>query len=233
MTASAIAPGIYTGTLRHRRSAPRVHDFTYRLFMVLLDIDRLPELMAISRFTGYNRWNWASFHDRDHIGDPGAPLRDRLVLDAARAGLVVPDGPVFLLTHLRYLGYCFNPVSFYYCHDREGTLRLMMADVRNTLGGRQTYWVEPQARGDDTFRGSAGKSLYVSPFMPADLTYEFRFSAPGESSVSVVTIASRAIGWRCTLPRAARGTGSTRRCSSSAARGPPRRYGAPWSVIRP
>ena len=67
-----IDSGLFIGTLRHRRFAPVAHAFTYPLFMALLDIDRLPELMRVSRVTGYNRFNWASFHDRDHLGDPGA-----------------------------------------------------------------------------------------------------------------------------------------------------------------
>ena len=71
-----IDSGLFIGTLRHRRFAPIAHAFTYPLFMALLDIDRLPELMRVSRVTGYNRFNWASFHDRDHLGDPARPLRD-------------------------------------------------------------------------------------------------------------------------------------------------------------
>ena len=115
-----IDSGLFVGTLRHRRFAPVAHAFTYPLFMALLDIDRMPELMRVSRLTSYNRWNWASFDDRDHLGDPARPLRERLAADAARHGIDLPDGRIFLLTHLRYLGYCFNPVSFFYCFDRRG-----------------------------------------------------------------------------------------------------------------
>ena len=73
-----IDSGLFVGTLRHRRFTPVAHAFTYPLFMALLDVDRLPELMRVSRVTSYNRWNWASFDDRDHLGDPTRPLRDRL-----------------------------------------------------------------------------------------------------------------------------------------------------------
>jgi hypothetical protein len=106
--------GAVRRTLRHQRFTPVAHGFTYPLFMALLDVDRLPELMRLSRLTGYNRWNWASFDDRDHLGDPTRPLRDRLALDATRHGINLPDGRIFLLIHLRYLGYSFNPVSFFY-----------------------------------------------------------------------------------------------------------------------
>src|SRR3954453_20609903 len=106
-----LAPGVYFGTLRHRRFGPRRHEFKYGVFLALLDIDRIPELMRVSRFTGYERWRWASFHEGDHFGDARTGLRERLERDAATHGLQLPQGPIYLLTHLRYLGYCFNPIS--------------------------------------------------------------------------------------------------------------------------
>ncbi|MEQ1730156.1 MAG: DUF1365 domain-containing protein [Vicinamibacterales bacterium] len=187
-----LRPGVYTGWLRHRRTEPVAHTFSYPLFMVLLDIDRIPELMSASRFTSHNRWNWASFHDVDHTGDPSLSLRERLTRDAAAHGQVLPDGPVLLLTNLRYLGYCFNPVSFYYCHDAGGQLRLILAEVHNTFGGSHNYWLTPEGVGlpstetpaTPMFRASAMKSFYVSPFMPAEMQYRFAFSQPGSTLVA-------------------------------------------------
>ena len=98
-----IEAGLFVGTLRHRRFTPVAHAFTYPLFMARLDIDRSPELMRRSRLTSHNRWNWASFDDRDHFGDPSLPLRDRLLRDAARHGIEMPAGRVFLLEARRIL----------------------------------------------------------------------------------------------------------------------------------
>jgi len=178
-----IDAGLFVGTLRHRRLAPVHHAFTYPLFMALLDIDRVPELMRVSRVTSYNRWNWASFDDRDHLGDPTRPLRERLAIDAARHDLALPDGRILLLTHLRYLGYCFNPVSFFYCFDAAERLQLVLAEVNNTFGGSHTYWLRPDPA-SRTFRSAAEKSLYVSPFMPADLDYAFAFTPPASHLVA-------------------------------------------------
>ena len=172
-----IDSGLFVGTLRHRRFTPVAHAFTYPLFMALLDIDRISELMRVSAVTSYNRWNWASFNDCDHLGDPSRPLRDRLVVDATRYGIELPDGPIFLLTHLRYLGYCFNPVSFFYCFNRAEQLQVVLAEVRNTFGGAHNYWLRPDSA-SPTFRAAATKSLYVSPFMPVDLEYAFAFTSP-------------------------------------------------------
>ena len=187
----ALEPAIYRGTITHRRFIPIPHAFTYPLFMVLLDLDRIGETMAISRLSSYNRWNWASFDDRDHFGDPRVPLSDRLRADAAANGVEMPDGRVFLLTHLRYLGYAFNPVSFYYCYDRDGSLKVILAEVSNTFGGTQNYWLSdkvalPSRTGRRYLRH---KAMYVSPFMSLDQEYSFTFTEPGPRLAAHMTVA--------------------------------------------
>lgn len=182
------AAGLYVGRLRHARHAPRPHLFTYPVFQALLDIDRIPEAMAGSRFTGYNRWSWASFHERDHFGDPARPLRERVAAEAAAAGVSLPLGPIYLLTNLRYLGYCFNPVSFFYCYDGAGRLETVLAEVNNTFGETCNYWLTdrqavPRAGdgGDrDGRRYRSEKVFHVSPFMPMDQEYEWLLTPPGE-----------------------------------------------------
>ena len=194
-----IDSGLFLGTLRHRRLTPVPHAFTYPLFMALLDIDRVPALMRVSRLTGYNRWNWASFHDRDHLGDCARPLRERLAADAARHGIDLPRGRIFLLTHLRYLGYGFNPVSFFYCFDRSTALQVVLAEVHNTFGGAHNYWLrrDPASR---TFRAAAAKSLYVSPFMPPDLDYAFTLTPPaGRLVAHMETVKAGSVSFDATL----------------------------------
>ncbi|MDQ3441414.1 MAG: DUF1365 domain-containing protein [Planctomycetota bacterium] len=194
-----IDSGLFVGTLRHRRKAPVPHAFTYPLFMALLDIDRLPDLMRVSRVTSYNRWNWASFDDRDHLGDSTRPLRQRLAVDAARHDVDLPDGRIFLLTHLRYLGYCFNPVSFFYCFDAAERLQVVLAEVSNTFGGAHNYWLRPDPA-SRTFRSAAAKSLDVSPFMSADLDYAFAFTPPaGRLVAHMMTIKQGLVLFDATL----------------------------------
>ena len=95
----------------------------------------------------------------------------------------LPAGPIFLLTHLRYLGYVFNPVSFFYCFDRAEQLQVVLAEVRNTFGGTHNYWLRPDPAAR-TFRAAAAKSLYVSPFLPVDLEYTFAFTRPTDRLVA-------------------------------------------------
>lgn len=189
----SVEPAIYRGTLTHRRFRPVLHTFTYPLFMVWLDLDRIAETMARSRLSSYNRWNWASFDDRDHFGDPNVSLRERVARDAAANGVDLPNGRIFLLTHLRYLGYAFNPVSFYYCYDRQDTLRVMLAEVSNTYGGTQNYWLSDAVRlpsSDEarTRRYRRGKALYVSPFMPMEQQYTFAFTEPDTRLVAHMAV---------------------------------------------
>lgn len=178
---------ICLGTLRHRRFRPKRHEFIYPVFQVFLEVDRIPELMQVSRLSSYNRWNVAAFDERDHFGDPRRLLRERLALDAARSGLALPDGPIFLLTHLRYLGYCFNPVSFFYCYDARGSLQLVLAEVNNTFGDSENYWLSAANRcgAGGLRRHRCAKRLHVSPFMPMEMDYTFVFSQPDSQRLLV------------------------------------------------
>ena len=173
---------IYHGWLRHRRFAPRAHSFGYRLFFMYLDLAELDRV-----FRG--RWLWSTrgpalaYFDRaDHFGDPNVPL-DRAVRDLIeqRSGRR-PVGPIRLLTHLRYFGHCFNPVSFYYCFDADDAkVETVVAEVSNTPWGERHCYVlhapsdAPHAKHQ---RFSSDKAFHVSPFMPMDLAYEWGFSAP-------------------------------------------------------
>lgn len=178
---------LYVGRLRHRRFHPTAHAFTYNLFMVLIEVDRVREAMAVSRLTSYNRFNWATFDERDHLGDASLPLRERVRQSALAHGHTLPDGPLYLLTHLRYLGYGFNPISFYFCFDRDSTLRLILAEVNSTFGEQHLYWI-PVTGEATSVRHRTHKAMHVSPFNPMDLTYEFVVTPPGPSLVAHMTV---------------------------------------------
>jgi len=174
---------LYIGKLRHRRFFPSRHEFSYSLFMAFLDIDRIPELMKVSPFLSYNRFNWASYHEQDHFGDPRLSLRQRLAKNAAERGIALPDGPVFLLTHLRYLGYCFNPISLFYCYNGSGVLEMVLAEVHNTFGESHNYWLGSanELASDHSKRYTIPKAMHVSPFMGMKMDYQFVLTPPGET----------------------------------------------------
>lgn len=182
--------GIYFGRVRHRRLAPVEHAFSYRMFMLYLDLAELPQV-----FRG--RWLWsarraalARFCRADHFGDPAMPL-DECVRDlVAQETGARPAGPIRLLTHLRYFGYVFNPVSFYYCFDADDTrVETIVAEVNNTPWGERHCYVLPHKPdvGADVGAGAGQggharffprKVMHVSPFMEMDVAYDWRFGAP-------------------------------------------------------
>ncbi|MGB8322085.1 MAG: DUF1365 domain-containing protein, partial [Candidatus Acidiferrum sp.] len=123
----------------------------------------------------------------DHIGDSKKSLRSRLEEDSSAQGITLPaGGQIFLLTHLRYFGYVFNPVSFFYCYDRAGKLALMLGEVNSTFGESHNYWLTPA---NEKCHGAAkryrtAKRLHVSPFQPMELDYDWIFTPPGEQLVA-------------------------------------------------
>jgi DUF1365 family protein len=154
--------------------------------MAWLDIDQIPELMAQSPWTSYNRFNWASFEERDHFGAPRLTLRERVEQDALAHGVTLPNGQIYLLTHLRYLGYCFNPISFYFCYDRDGDVSTVLAEVNSTFGESRNYWLSPQNQqpSANALHYRCLKSMHVSPFMGMNLDYEFVLTEPGQKLVA-------------------------------------------------
>jgi len=177
---------LYVGKLRHRRFTPRPHAFSYPVYMAFLDVDRLPELMKVSPLSSYNKWNLTAYYEQDHFGAPNQSLRSRLAADAALHGLALPDGQIFLLTHLRYLGYVFNPASFYYFYDGTGNLAMLMAEVNSTFGERHNYWLTAACERDSSAakRYTTAKQMHVSPFMSMELDYDWIFSPPAELLVA-------------------------------------------------
>lgn len=174
---------IYEGTLRHRRTWPITNEFTYPLFFTYLDLDELPD--SLEPFTGWSarRPALAWFRRKDHVGPPDVPLATHIRdLVAERTGSR-PGGPIRMLTHLRYLGHCFNPVSFYYCYDEAGQEPVVVvAAITNTPWHERHCYVLGPATNEATggrHHHRFPKAFHVSPFMPMDCLYEWNFSRPG------------------------------------------------------
>jgi DUF1365 family protein len=177
------ASAIYEGTIRHRRFEPIEHSFRYRLFLMYLDLGELPELLDRYPLFSARRAAPARFRRDDFMGDPTRPL-DQCAREAVAAATGErPEGPVRLLTGLRYFGHSFNPVSFYYCFDEGGErVDAVVADVRNIPWGERHPYVLARGRQRGTVLGEElDKSFHVSPLMGMDQTYSFRATEPGES----------------------------------------------------
>ena len=191
----SLKSGLYEGKVKHRRFSPVQNSFQYRLFMMYLDLEELPTLFRDRWLWSGDRVKMAYFRRRDHLGDPRVPL-DKAVRDLVEEHLGKrPNGPIRLLTHPRYFGICFNPVSFYYCYDRAGRyVETIVAEVHNTPWLEEHCYVFGEAQNEHPLRGwkryQFPKAFHVSPFMEMEIWYDWRFREPGESiNVHIINMA--------------------------------------------
>lgn len=181
---------IYSGIVTHARFRPKVHRLRYRVFMLLLDLDEVDGVASALKLFAHNRFGLMSLHDRDHADRVAAPLRPQVEARLAKAGIAFDLGRVELLSMPRLFGRAFNPLSLYFCYDREDALRAIVYQVANTFGERHDY-VLATPRGP--VRQTSDKQFFVSPFMEMGLGYAFEVSPPGEA-VRVAIRASDAQG---------------------------------------
>lgn len=185
---------IYEGRVSHTRVTPALHRFSYRLFLMYLDLDEVPQLFE-------KRWFWstsgpalARFRRANHLGPENQPLaeavRDHVEKEIGKR----PAGPIRLLTNLAYFGYCFNPVSFYYCYSRDGDeVEYIVSEVNNTPWGERDCYVMDCTVSDSpkrAWRFQPRKKMHVSPFMPMDVDYDWALSEP-DTRLSVFMATSR------------------------------------------
>jgi uncharacterized protein len=166
---------MYRTRVTHLRRAPVHHYFEHKSYSWYVDIDDLPQLP---------RWlrPFARFEARDHLQPPADAgvedtLRNRLDSFLSGHGVHLPGGRVTALMQARVLGYVFNPLSIFWCHDADGTLRAVVAEVHNTYGGRHAYLLPP----DEKQPVMVTKKLYVSPFNEVDGYYLVRAPRPAQT----------------------------------------------------
>ncbi|NJN63811.1 MAG: DUF1365 domain-containing protein [Acidobacteria bacterium] len=192
------ASGLYEGFVRHHRRLPRPHAFRYRIILPYLDLAEIPDVLQRSPFWGYEKPRPATFRRRDYLGDARVPLDTAVrALVLERLGREV-SGPIRMLGHPRYFGYCFNPVTFYYCFDEAGeALDAIVAEITNTPWGERYSYVLDAARSPRRrfARFQLGKRFHVSPFLDMDFDYDWRFSRPGERLVVHMKNLKQGVPW--------------------------------------
>jgi len=175
---------IYEGTVRHRRFAPVPNEFTYRIFMLYLDLAELPEVFRRFWLWSAEHFNLAYLRRKDHLGEPGTSMDEAVRQFVAERTGARPDGPIRLLTHLRYFGHCFNPVSFFYCYDPAGeNAATIVAEITNTPWHERYYYVLPETMNEHRRpwkRYRFPKTFHVSPFIGMNVDYDWRFLEPGD-----------------------------------------------------
>jgi len=171
-------PALVVGQVMHRRPAPVGHAFRHRVYLWLIDLDSVPRqpwpLRAFARFSS-----------ADHLGDPGLPIKGNIENYLVLNGIQLGDrGRVLMLASARILGHVFDPLSVFWCYDRDGVLACVVAEVHNTHGERHAYLLRP----DEAGVAATGKNFHVSPFFDVSGTYELRFTLRPDLVSTTVTL---------------------------------------------
>jgi DUF1365 family protein len=188
---------IYQGRLRHRRHEPVENHFDYPLFMMYLDLEEVDQVFSRQSWWGTKRPTPARFMRGDYL-DPQTPDLATAVRNRVEAHTGArPSGPIRMLTHCRYLGHCFNPVTFYYCFDRaDQAVETVIAEITNTPWKERHAYVLPKRESQsDGLHFRFRKAFHVSPFNAMEQDYDWRFSQPGRSLA--VSMVNREGGQRC------------------------------------
>jgi len=165
----------YATTIRHTRRTPFRRTFTHESRTWLVDLDHLPDHGVLGRFEA-----------RDHLGDADRTLKQNVESFLALNGVETDGGRIVMAANARAFGYCFNPISVFWCHRRSGELAGVVVEVHNTYGDRHAYLVHPDEQG----RARTDKQMYVSPFHGTDGYYEIAVPRPGKRLHVTVTLHS-------------------------------------------
>lgn len=185
---SWLTPSLCVGDVFHARTRPKRNIFKYPIFYLRLPLSRLGSLGVGG--LAVNQRGLCQILNKDHGPQDGSDLLIwvRNLLANEGLGEITEDGEVMLQTMPRIFGYLFNPVSFYFCHDRENRLRAVVCEVSNTFGERHNYLVaHKDHRPIDTHDVlHAKKVFHVSPFFPLGGEYEFRFGGTPQAPLAMI-----------------------------------------------
>lgn len=179
---TALNSALYSGWVQHRRFAPRLHNFRYRMGLLYLDLSEQDAVLALSPLAGRGRFAPFAFRESDYLPQfTGAGIT---LIDAVRQRVTealgrTPLGHICLLTQPRSWGLSFNPASFFYCHEADGRLAAILCEVSNTPWRERYHYVLP-AEGEGHLHVAVAKAFHVSPFLPRELEYRMSFSPAGE-----------------------------------------------------
>lgn len=178
----AVAACLYDGKVMHQRMRPFGHRFEYRVFSLMVDLDRLDEAHRLSRLFSVNKRNWVAFYEADHLDEGERDLAETARRRFRDGGVECQLSRILLVCYPRIFGWVFNPLSVYYGYAADGSLQGLIYEVSNTFGGRHRYVLPVRAGelGPGGLRQTAEKVFHVSPFIPMEMRYNFRMLPPGD-----------------------------------------------------
>ena len=128
-----LSSAIYSGQVSHHRFSPKEHSFSYKVYLTYLNLNEIKKVFSLSRlFADCRSWAPIQFVRKNYLSPHIDDLQEAVRQKVIELGGEKPDGDIYLLSNLSYLGYCFNPVSFYYCYDRLGQLKYILSEMTST-----------------------------------------------------------------------------------------------------
>lgn len=181
---------LYLGEVVHRRVRPKRHVLRYKVFSLLLDLDRLDTAARQLKLLSINRPNLLSLHEKDFGPHDGSSLSAFIRGRAVAAGLAEPVARVRMLAYPRIFGYAFNPLTVYFLDGADGYTRMIVYEVHNTFGERHFYdaLVDTDAA---ELHHELPKAFYVSPFNTLEGDYRFTIRPPGDSVFTGIVLTTR------------------------------------------
>lgn len=172
---------LFDTNVMHHRLSPKEHKFNYRFFSFYLDLDEIDALARRSLLLSRNRFNLFSFYDKDHLEIGQGNIKTSITRYLTDNGIESEGGRIMLLGYLRILGYVFNPVSFYFCFDKEDRPLCVVCEIGNTFGELKPFLIRNDKLAKTQFKDEQVKHYYISPFNKLDDRLEFKLEVPGET----------------------------------------------------
>tara|TARA_Y100000590_G_scaffold443277_2_gene572497 strand:- start:528 stop:1298 length:771 start_codon:yes stop_codon:yes gene_type:complete len=175
---SSFSSCIYSGYVTHKRLKPKKHFFSYKTFSLLIDLDEINELEKKIKFFSYNSFNILSFYNIDHGPRDGSSLIRWVKKTLIKSKINITGLKIKLLCFPRFFGYVFNPLSIFYCYDKNTKLKAVLYEVKNTFNEQHTY-IFRSSPSSNLILHKCNKKFYVSPFIEMETFYNFRLLKPG------------------------------------------------------
>lgn len=171
--------GIYTGYIRHRRFGDKPHGFTYRIYMMAIDLDEVQDITNRSALFGTHWYNPIRFHEKDYLKSDPKELKQRISLKVnALGGHWDSSNRVVMLAQCRCFGLYFSPVNFYFCYDKNDEYQFMLAEVSNTPWNETHYYLVGVDQNMEV-----DKEFHVSPFMQMNMVYHWKIVPPNKNAL--------------------------------------------------
>lgn len=171
---------IYSGFVIHNRTTPKSHKFQYKLRMFFLDIDNLQGIFKGIPFISINKFNLISFYRKNYFPSKvNLSIRQEIENEIKRHGYDEIPKKIYILTHLTYLGFCYNPVTFYYCYDDTDQLIFFLSEVNNTPWNERYVYLQRISK-EHSHAWTQDKQFHVSPFLPMNLQYRWKINNPND-----------------------------------------------------